>query len=225
MKPLFPLKTPIEKAIVIVSLLSLVSLVYPEISLGASLETSGQNPALVFEVKNPTQNLESQNSSSITYQQILENDPKYKLVKNYLIANNSPLADYTDQLLQHDNWKTVLAISFVESNMCVHNFYHNCSGIGGQQYLRKYKDFGAWINDMSTLLDSRYNGWSIDKMNGVYVQPKSRNWAYGAKQVLSDLNALEQAANAQNLAGAPAETEPVTIASLNNVQLAFLNSK
>ena len=136
----------------------------------------------------------------------------------YLQDHNSPLQGYTTQLLSKDNWKTVVAISFVESNMCVHNLNYNCSGIGGPGHFYAFKDFGGWIDCMSTLLDSHYNGWSLDKMNGVYVQPASTNWAYGSKKIYKELTALEQNSNEQRIAMA----QNSVATSTNNLQLATI---
>jgi hypothetical protein len=206
MKALSTLRSVIEKAVIIISLLSTIFMVYPEIVLASQLPTDGQT-AQVFEIKVTNPDLLTSNktenpnitptSTSVTLTDLAAADPLNADLHQYLVDHNSPLADYTTQLLTKDNWDKVIAISFVESNMCVHNYYFNCSGIGGQEYLRKYKNFGQWIDDMSTLLDSRYNGWSFAKMDGVYVQPYSPNWKLGAESTFTDLATLQQKADSE----------------------------
>ena len=191
MKALTTLKSAINQSsfVGIIALVSLLPVLIPNLALAAELQTSGTQ-ALVFEI-----NTTLQNQNTLTLQQAAQKDPLTVDLKNYLADHNSPLAEYTPNLLTHDNWKMILAISFVESNMGQHHYYFNSSGIGGQQYLRKYNNYGEWIDDMSTLLDTRYNGWTLDKMNGVYVQPKSFNWGMGSKKVLAELTVLEKNAN------------------------------
>ncbi|MDE2312474.1 MAG: hypothetical protein KGJ93_05325 [Patescibacteria group bacterium] len=189
MKALSFLKTAVNQnsLVSLAALILLVPLLYP----AAGAQASGQS-AVVFQI-----NSDPQNQNSISFQQNAQKDPLVVNLQNYLQGYDSPLADYVPQLVSKDNWKQVIAISFVESNMCVHDYYYNCSGIGGQDYLRKYHDFGEWIDDMSNLLDQRYQDWTFDQMNGVYVQPKSKNWAYGAKKIKAELDQLQRIANYQ----------------------------
>jgi len=136
-------------------------------------------------------------------------DPLTVNLQAYLEDHNSPLQNYTSQLLNHDNWKTVVAISFVESNMCVHNLNYNCSGIGGPGHFYAFKDFSGWIDCMSNLLATHYQGQTLDQMNGVYVQPKSPNWVYGSKKIYAELTALEQNAEQQRVTTAQASADSV----------------
>jgi len=199
MKALSTLKSALDQGalIGITALVLLAPVFYPQLALAAEAQALGQQNQ-VFEIKvtNPNSINTNTQSQSLTLNDIQQADPLFVSLQNYLQDNGSPLQAYTGQLLSHDNWKTIVAISFVESNMCVHNYYYNCSGIGGQQYLRKYNNYGEWIDDMSNVLATRYNGWSLDKMDGVYVQPYSVNWKLGSKKVYAQLTALEQSADA-----------------------------
>ncbi len=231
MKALSTLKSAIDQTSLIaaVILISSISLVYPEIGLAESLQTSqGNQTALVFEIKDPKstqENIQTTiNQNSIAFQDVIQEDPLSKNLQAYLEQHGSPLKDYTAQLLTKENWKEVLSISFVESNFCVHQLYYNCSGIGGQKYFRHYTDFGGWIDDMSSLLASRYNGWSFDKMNGVYVQPRSNNWGNGSRKTFSDLTALEEQSHQQSIALANTSNNSVSVAA-TNVQLARFELK
>src|SRR6185295_10948528 len=74
-------------------------------------------------------------------------DQRKQTLQKYLASHKSPLAEddqALDTLLRARNMKMVLAISFVESNMCRKQVYHNCSGIGGSN-IKQYKSFSQWI--------------------------------------------------------------------------------
>lgn len=231
MKALSTLKSAINQssfAFGIIALVVIVPLVYPAaIIKAAELQTLGQTKAAVFEINvsspdllnpAPKQNTNN-NQNSLTMDEIKQADPLTTSLQAYLENHNSPLKDYTSQLLTHGNWKTLLAISFVESNMCIHNLRYNCSGIGGPGHFRQYKDFGDWVNDMSNLLDTHYNGWTLDKMNGTYVQPKSTNWAYGSKKILAELNLLEQQAESQRRDLAQIQNQNVAVTTFTEVAI------
>lgn len=215
MKALLSLKSAKNQSRIVgtMALVTLLPVFYPHLAFAADTQTSGSNPAQIFEIKvtDPSllESTPKQNSTqnSLTFDEITQTDPLVVALHDYLLNHNSPLADYTVQLLSHGNWKTIIAISFVESNMCQYNLNYNCSGIGGPGHFYAFKDFGGWIDCMSDLLNSHYSGWSLDKMNGVYVQPKSANWAYGSKKIYAELTVLENAANEQRIAAAQAQTQ------------------
>ncbi|MFA5990865.1 MAG: hypothetical protein WC794_01295 [Candidatus Doudnabacteria bacterium] len=111
----------------------------------------------------------------------------------YLSAKNSSFADVSDIIAEQKHWKLILAISFAESTFgrnCVDN---NCSNIGvkpGHPYWHKYATLGDWVKDFNKLLERRYSDWTLEEMNGVYVQPKNPNWMQATRQVLEDLQEL-----------------------------------
>jgi len=110
-------------------------------------------------------------------------------LKKYLAGHKSPLANddkAIDTLLRTKNMKMILAISFVESNMCRKQVYHNCSGIGGSK-IRHYGSFSQWIADFDNLLERRYKGLKVEQFIGYYVQPGSQNWVDGVYQILDEL--------------------------------------
>jgi len=203
MKALSTLKSAIDQSsfVGIIALVLLTPMLQPQLASAAALQTSGQSTAQVFEINVSDPSLlgsaPKQNNvqNSITFNDIQAVDPLTVNLQAYLQDHNSPLQGYTSQLLSKSNWKQVLAISFVESNMCVHDYVYNCSGIGGQEYLRKYNNFGEWIDDMSNVLATRYEGWTLDKMDGVYVQPYSYNWKLGSKKIYAQLTELENFSN------------------------------
>jgi hypothetical protein len=205
MKALSTLKSAIDQSsfVGIIALVLLVPVIRPDIASAAALQTSEQSTAQVFEINVSDPSLldsapkQNNTETSVTVNDVEQSDPLAVNLTAYLKENNSPLQNYVPQLLTHDNWDKVVAISFVESNMCIHNLNYNCSGIGGPGHFRKYKDFGGWIDDMSSLLNSHYNGWTLDKMNCVYVQPCSPNWAYGSNRTLAQLQLIETVSEQQ----------------------------
>jgi hypothetical protein len=200
MKALSTLKSAIDHSsfVGIIALILLAPVLRPDLASAAALQTSGQSTAQVFEINVSDPSLlgsapkQNNSQNTITLNDIQSTDPLTVNLQAFLQDHNSPLQGYTGQLLAHDNWPTIVAISFVESNMCVHSVYNNCSGIGGQEYLRKYDNYGQWIDDMSNVLATRYNGWSLKKMDGIYVQPYSYNWKIGSEQILNQLTELQK---------------------------------
>lgn len=208
MKALSTLRSAIDQSstIGIIALLSLCPGLLPNIALAAELQTQGQQSAQIFKINisdsgvlEPTLKTNTE-QNSISLDDIIQSDPLEASLHNYLVSYNSPLADYTVPLLKHDNWKTVIAISFVESNMCTHALRGNCSGIGGPGHFMRFDDFGQWADYMSNLLATRYNGWSLEKMDSVYVQPYSYNWLLGSKKIYAELTVLEKQAQAEKQA-------------------------
>ena len=223
MKALTTLKSAIDQSstLGIIALFSLVPVFIPSLALGADLQTQG-NQSQIFEIKitdptllNPNSN---NNQNSININDVQQTDPLTVDLQSYLQDHNSPLQSYAGQLVNLTNWKTVVAISFVESNMCVHNLNYNCSGIGGPGHFYKFKDFGGWIDCMSNLLATRYQDKTLEQMNGVYVQPASVNWINGSTQIYKQLTALEQTANEQRMAMA----QNAVATSTQNLQLATI---
>lgn len=200
MKALFTLKPQTKRMLVGAVLLSLIPLGFPGTTLASTVE-AGVNSALVFEVKNPIQN-----QNSISYNEIVVNDPLVVKLEAYLEKHNSPLAEYSAQIIQEKHWKKALAISWVESNFgrrCANN---NCSGIGvapGHPAWRKYPTKLDWFKDMNALLDKpiyseKYT--TFRAMKGIYVYPGSENWVRGAEQKFAELSALEEQAREERLA-------------------------
>src|SRR5579863_4678883 len=117
MKALF-IPWPAKKIGLVIAILILATpWIYPEVVLASSLQVNGQNNVQTFQIKNPSliQNLnqDSEKQNSLTIDAIQQADPLNTDLQAYLQSYNSPLQGYTTQLLQHDNWKTVVAISFV----------------------------------------------------------------------------------------------------------------
>mgnify|MGYP001608921987 CR=1 FL=1 len=114
-------------------------------------------------------------------------------LRAYLTSKKTSFVEATDIIAEQKHWKLILAISFAESTFgrnCVDN---NCSNIGvkpGHEYWRKYDSLGGGVKDFNKLLERKYSDWTLEEMNGVYVQPKNPNWLMATRQVLEDLQEL-----------------------------------
>ncbi len=111
-------------------------------------------------------------------------------LKQYLEEKKSPLAGITNTLAELKHWEMVLAISNSESSLGKRCYNNNCSGIGvepGHPLWRDYASKSDWAKDLDRLLEKRYKDWTLEKMNGVYNQPGSKNWLLASKQILEDL--------------------------------------
>lgn len=195
MKALFTPRTAGEKMVVITSLLALIFWSYPETLVHAQgVQDAAVESALVFEVKNPAQN-QITTEKPITPENILAQN-----LKKYLEDHNSPLAEYSEQIITYNKWKMALSISWVESNFGKYcpGKSNNCSGIGvapGHPLWRTYPDKLAWFEDLNKLLNKpfyaeKYN--TFRKMKGIYVYPGSENWVRGAEKKFAELSRLEE---------------------------------
>ena len=194
------LKSAKGKIAVVTALFSLVVVFNPTSTKAATAQALGQDNSLVLKIKtiltasaNTAGETENQNS-----QISKENEEKKaQLLQDYLESKDSPLADYTGIILAQQDWKTILAISNAESTLGKHCYFNNCSGIYGRydigySGLKKYETKADWIVDLQNLLDKRYEGWTLDQMNGTYVYPRSTSWIRATKQIYNDLTNLEK---------------------------------
>ena len=206
MKALNFLKSAINQSsfVGVIALVLLIPVLFPKLAFADDQTSGSQAQIFKINITDPSVLNPNNNQNSLTIDSIEQADPLNVDLQAYLQDHNSPLQSYTTQLLSKPNWKEVVAISFVESNMCVHNLNYNCSGIGGPGHFYAFTNFGGWIDCMSNLLTTRYSDKTLAQMNGVYVQPASANWLNGSTKVYNELTALEQTANQQRVAMAQA---------------------
>lgn len=210
-----PLQSAIEKSLIILALFSTLFLIFPESTvLAQGLQTQNGKMAQVFDLNSkPNKNLVQPNlfQTSISIADIVTASdllaPKFQ---EYLKSKGSPLADIDPNwILTQNNSFRVIAISFVESNMCQHTpkrwingqyvETHNCSGIAGGK--KVYASYQAWFEDMNNLLNKpAYINRPLERFLGFYVQPGSPRWLYGATKVEGDLRFLEREAQQDHFA-------------------------
>jgi len=189
-----------EKLAVSIALFSIVTWIYPA-PMTAHAQTLAQNiSSIIFEVKTNTTGSAAvaapENKNSQLQKEQENTAKKVALLKEYLESKNAPLADYADVLIAQPDWKTIIAISHAESNMGKHCYFNNCSGIyerydKGYAGLKKYPTKADWIVDLQQLLANRYDGWTLEDMNGTYVYPKSSNWIKATTTIYDELTNLE----------------------------------
>jgi len=193
---------------VLVALVALTPAIYPEITLAAEGPANRDNGALVFEINNSSKLLAkpTENQNSITFKEITSSDPLAIKLKAYLEDHDSPLAEYSDEIIQQPQWQRALAVSWVESNFGIHCYDNNCSGIGvepGHPAWRKYETKLDWFKDMAQLMETdryKYKYDTFEKMKGIYVYPGSASWVYGAKKKYAELMVLTADAETEKLA-------------------------
>ncbi len=218
MKALLALKAACNQHVlsVLVALVALTPAIYPEITLAAEGPVNRENGALVFEINDSSKLSANQteNQNSIAFEQITSTDPLAIKLKAYLEEHDSPLAQYSNEIIQQPQWQRALAVSWVESNFGRYCADNNCSGIGvepGHPSWRKYSSKLEWFKDMCQLLEKpiyKDKYATFEKMRGVYVQPGSAAWVYGAKQKYAELMVLTS----------EAQNEKLALAAQNNTQ-------
>jgi len=114
-------------------------------------------------------------------------------VKSYLESKGSPLSEYTDVLLQQEDWKLLIAISRIESAWCTRKIDFNCWGIGGDSSYRHYKDYPEAIKHAQEVINywqerGRWN--TVEDMNCHYVVPCNQNWVLVVNSTLKELNII-----------------------------------
>lgn len=213
-----------DKAALMVALISLTVWVHPGAQVSASAgETADKNQTLVFEVKNPISNLQSDSSEEdgLQIEEVIESDPLVNNLEIYLKKHNSPLAEYAKDIVLQPQWQRALAISYVESHFGRFCYTNNCSGIGGAPGMktwRKYETKLEWFKDMSRLLEKpiyKEKYVTFKQMNGVYVQPGSANWINGATKKYNELVKLTEESELQRKVIAQKHSEKLALATFD----------
>ena len=120
-------------------------------------------------------------------------DPDIAVLQTYLEQKGSPLAPYAEQILTHENWKLVLAISNGESTLCKHQAYNNCWGVGGAWNMRHYASFAEGFADVNRFLTEKYVAKGADtpqKIVNKYVGHPNANWVYAVNKILAEVDKL-----------------------------------
>ena len=206
MKAPFSLDSAVEKAIIMLAFLPVVSMVYPETAAAAFAAQDTKQTALVFQVNSKAKTeIVEQPLTTLSYDELVHNQVLVPKVREYLESKGSPLAIYAEEIVQQPQWQRALAISFVESNFGKYCHSNNCSGIGvspSHPSWRRYETKLDWFKDMSALLEKpiykeRYT--TCNTMKGVYVVPGSARWVNGCNKVSEELLAITREAETAKL--------------------------
>lgn len=175
-----------EHILTYVALLAVSLWIFPQ-AVSAQGIPAKEKPQLAFEIKR-------QIIKEVLEPQFARDLPGTKayILKTYLVSKDSPLADHVETLLMQPNWKTIVAVSHAESNMCKRHLGNNCWGIGGVQNHRYYKSFANGIVDAGALIQ-KYQDSGLNtpkKMMRRWVGWNNQSWVVANNQILSQLDSL-----------------------------------
>lgn len=119
-------------------------------------------------------------------------DPRVPILAAYLKDKRSPMAEQAKAILEQNNYRLLLGISFAESNFCKYQIRtYNCWGIGGtnpeayhtyaeafaraDELIQKYQDSGLVTPQQ---MRNRWVGW------------QNHSWPIAVSQVVSDLETI-----------------------------------
>ena len=213
-----PLKATFEslsiryKAGLIVVLVSLVSSLIPQ-PVYAFSKAEHHNSGMIFVAGDYAEYINEIKSEAEAnyYKAILEKNLHKKLalslkLKEYLNGYNSPLAEYTDGIIELKNWKKIIALSNAESSLCRRypESTANCWGVGGANLWDMGDNLGEGVKEMDHFLRHyprrntiKYDAMKFEHMNGLYKQPAADHWVINNQQTYNDLIRIEQEVEAQ----------------------------
>jgi hypothetical protein len=205
---------PKQKVFLKIFLLALILNLFPHQSQALTIKApTARKPILVFNYEDTTikdliyaynQTFASKQKDETTRREAFRRGQLTIKVKNYLIANKSPLAEHADVLVSTKNWKKIVALANAESTLCRKYPIStaNCWGVGGSNLW----DFGNGLSDgilgMNKFLSNyplrspvKYAEMPFKQMNGLYKQPAADHWLYNAQSVYDELTTLEKTVN------------------------------
>jgi hypothetical protein len=198
-----------NKLLLVVTLVSFASIVIPH---QTQAQTVKQGDAMVFEIgdyEDYLNGIEQQGLKKFSNEQIVAMLKKQirlgEALRQYLITQNSPLADHANTLVQQNNWKKIIALSNAESSMCRKYIEatSNCWGVGGSNLWTMGENLDQAIVSMNRFLNNyplrsskKYTAMTFDEMNGLYKQPAREHWVVNNEVVYDDLTAIEASINA-----------------------------
>ncbi|HYE22657.1 MAG TPA: hypothetical protein VD998_03660 [Verrucomicrobiae bacterium] len=193
-----------RKFLIIITLISLVSIIVPH---QTELQAAKQESPLLFVVgdyEDLFEDLEAVGKKQLTHEQTVQQLKKQlrlaERVRQYLITQNSPLAEHANVLVQQNNWKKIVALSNAESTLCRKYIEatNNCWGVGGSDLWTMGTNLGEGVVSMNRFLNNhplrspkKYSEMSFDEMNGLYKQPARDHWVYNNLAVYDDLVHIE----------------------------------
>jgi hypothetical protein len=207
----FRILTLKQKFFLILFLFSFTTIILPHITFAAVANPSPNASAvLVFDISNQNsyenylaslnQQLNNQVYSHKIQTEVLQHQLLTEKVKEYLLSQGSPLADYTETLINLKNWKKIVALASAESSIC-RNYpinKSNCWGVGGGNGLWNMgSNLGQAVITMNKFLNTnpkgavKYSQMNFEQMNGIYKKPAAQHWQDNAQGVYQDLSLIE----------------------------------
>lgn len=231
--------TAIEKALNIITLLSLFFWIHPAaIAQASSLQSQGFNPALVFNIE-PKPNSEEQTTqtpvTSLRVDEVIKNDPLTIKLQEYLGSKGSPFAPCASTLVQQSAWKKIVSLSNAESafgKYTTPGSYNYWGVMAGNKLKKMGNDPCEAIVNMQSFLENypknsavKYKDMPIDCgpgrklcMNGFYKQPYAYHWTANNLAIINVLDKMEAEAMLERTALA-VETGPAITASTAELSL------
>lgn len=115
-------------------------------------------------------------------------------LRQYLETKNSPLADFSGQVLSSPYWSTIIAICTIEEYSCSVNPYgsNNLWGLMSHGKLIRYNSLSDGIDAIASFLEraETTGRTTIESLNCWYVQPCSSNWESTVISTKEKLEAL-----------------------------------
>lgn len=127
-----------------------------------------------------------------TPNQLLQNlqiNPRVAVLRDYLQAKGSPMAEHAEFLLTQDHYQFVIAIAYAEGHMCRHQIRpNNCWGIGGGRP-ESYETLPDGIVRANELI-GKYQASGLNtplKMRTRWVGWHNPTWPVAVDQVVGEL--------------------------------------
>lgn len=197
-----------HKLIIALTLVSFATFLLPHKTFAITSAAPGPDKALYFVINGHFIYLDSLNAklTKSLEQKKMSDDLKRQIkladeVRQYLQAQNSPLAAYSNTLIHLNNWKKIIALSNAESGLCKHypEAKANCWGIGGANLWYLGSNLGEGIVTMNHFLNTyparssvKYSQMTFKQMNGLYKQPPAQHWVDNNQSIYNDLTQLEK---------------------------------
>ncbi len=227
--------TALKKSFYVVAFLPVITLVYPAITVQASVLQSGQQD-LVFEVNNSNKNLVTK---LLTIEEIQAHDAEFQtevalknLLREYLAKRNSPLAACADTLVDQENMDKILSLGAAESGLAK-RYIRSTNNIWGWNGGRS--NMGATLCDavvqMNTNLENyprrsvvKYADMSYTDMCGLYKQPckekGNHHWVRNNQAIVNDMTRLRAEASQIAVDNIRNLTSPTIATATNSIELA-----
>ncbi len=170
---------------------------------------TAREPILVFDTSDKAyqeilyilnSNLLSKTQNESQRQEAIKRGKLSIKIKDYLTTKKSPLAEYSNLLINTPNWKRIVALSNAESGMCKNYPVQtaNCWGVGGANLWDMGTNLGDGIAEMNDFLSQyplrskvKYFQMTFKQMNGLYKQPAAPHWLYNVQVIYDELTAIE----------------------------------
>jgi len=122
-------------------------------------------------------------------------DNRNTILKKYLISKNSPLADYSEQIIYSSDkyeldWRLIPAITGVESGFGNHMPKDSYNAYGWANGAYSFNSWNESIEIVTKTLREKYKdkgAQSLSQIGRIYAPPSS-TWSYKVKSFMDDIS-------------------------------------